>query len=148
MNKLFIILFTFLSFISCKKDSTHKLKYLVEFEKVPEYGYSNQMSLLVSPVYPEDNLGPAISPRIADKNREWDYEYWELSNGDKIQFGFGYLTKGYVYKLYIYIDDELVSYKEVAVVERLGSPEHVILDEYGLDDKSGDKYIDFTFNEE
>ena len=124
---LFLSLITFM-FISCKKEpKMHKIKYRIEFIQTPDFGNTDWIELTAGPVYEtEYNKGDqfaSISPEIASVNREWEYDY---------------------YRLYVYIDGDLVSSK------RVYQDDNGIIDvdeNYGIDDDSNGQYITFTYYE-
>jgi hypothetical protein len=144
---LFLSLITFM-FISCKKEpKMHKIKYRIEFIQTPDFGNTDWIELTAGPVYEtEYNKGDqfaSISPEIASVNREWEYDYWQLVSGDEVTFGL-WTAKDYYYRLYVYIDGDLVSSK------RVYQDDNGIIDvdeNYGIDDDSNGQYITFTYYE-
>ena len=154
MRKLLYI-FILLSFVftSCKKEpKSHRIKFQITFLELPSYGTSNYLEVTAQPCYygeynnSVDENGNLIQPYI-DYNQAsdglWEYEYWQLKDGDKVMFS---LTAqlDYWYELRVFIDDVEVSYKKVKVSEHTYFAVED-LEESGWDDTPGDSYIDFTY---
>ena len=143
---LFLSLIVFM-FTSCKKEpKMHKIKYEITFIQTPDYGYTNWMELGVTPAYygdyNYDPQNPSINYDIA-KTGHWDYEYWELKDGDKVSFTL-WTAPGYYYEMRIYIDGTEVSYKKLYSD---GSGTTDIEAESGWNDSTTDTYIEFTYYE-
>jgi hypothetical protein len=143
-NILYYILITLISFptISCKKQpNLHKIKYELDFHQVPNYGYTNFLELGATPCYQgEYNYSqewPAIDYDIA-KSGHWDYEYWELKDGDLVTFSL-WAANDYYYDMRIYIDGEEVSYKKMYGTQ--------VIEQSGIDDATSDIQITFTYYE-
>jgi hypothetical protein len=147
-TKIFFIILTTIVLISCKKEERlHRIKYVIEFIQTPDFGYTNWLELTVTPVYQtEYNYGehfPSLSPSFASASRRWEYDYWEMKDGDMVELGL-WTAKDYYYKLYVYIDDVEVSYKKVFIDDE---GQYDIVEETGLDDNLNDNNITFRYSE-
>jgi len=117
-NLIYIVLITLISFFttSCSKEpKNHKIIYEIEFHQTPSFGYTNWMDLSVTPSYigeyNNDTQNPAINYEIAN-NGHWKYEYWQLNDGDNVNFLL-LTAEGYYYTMTISIDGYQVSSKKI-----------------------------------
>jgi hypothetical protein len=78
------------------------------------------------------------------KSGHWDYEYWDLQDGDEIMF-YMWAQLGYLYEMRLYIDDVEVSYKKIKISDS-DYFAYTVLDESGID-IDGDDNIQFIYNE-
>lgn len=155
MTKYILILITLvtLTLTSCrKKVSYHKIKYQVTFLEIPDWFNSNHIEVYAKPSYIGDyngdvnEYGNPIAPYInynQTKDGLWEYEYWQLQDGDKVTF---YLLAqlDYHYEIRIFIDDVEVSYMRV-MISGTDYYDIIELEQNGLDDKLGDGFIEFTY---
>ena len=72
-------------FSSCKKENYHKVRFHIEFIDVTEGGYSNFINVGCSPYY-DDEEEPTLYLSLIEPGYEWDYEYWQLQDGEKVSF--------------------------------------------------------------
>lgn len=139
----YVILSTLiLTVTSCKKEPRmHKITYDITFIETPSYGYTNFMELGCTPAYMGDYnydpQNPSINYDIA-KSGHWDYEYWELKDGDKVHFSL-WAADGYYFEMRVFIDGSEVSYKKM-----YGS---TIVEEYGINNSDLSSSIEFTYYE-
>lgn len=114
LNKIFFITVTaiIVLFSSCQKheENFHKLRFHLSFKEVPPTGFSNSIEVLCSPDYDDD---PAeIYAKYTTEGYEWDYEFWQLKDGDEVQF----IVRPQLYYWFVmevYIDDVLISSREM-----------------------------------
>lgn len=113
-NLIYLIIFVFtFSLTSCKKENYHKVKYELEFIEGCQFGYSDMIDVNCLPHY-NDSLSdiPFLNKEDIEPGYKWKYEYWQLSNNDKVIFTV-MPQQGYHFIMRVYIDDKLVSYREV-----------------------------------
>ena len=143
MKKILILLLIIIGFTSCKKKETfHKIGYEITFLDKPSYGSSNFFDVSAKPF--DANNPPSIDRTTT---KVWKYEYYQLKDGDKVQFGaFGQLD--YYYEMRVYIDDKEVSYLR-AVVGHYNYYATSIEEKHGLNDETSDTspYIEFVYHE-
>ena len=135
---IFIIL---LSFTSCKKESFHKIRFEVEFIQDCENCYADVFAVNCTPHYSDQE--PAISASMVTTGFVWHYEYWMLEDGDEVKFAVSPTGDEYQYRMNVYIDDVLVSYREC-----YGPYGTIVIDEWGLNNSSLESgVIEFTYYE-
>ena len=135
------------TFSSCKKfnEDYHRVRFHIEFIEVTEGGYSNFIDVGCEPYY-EDEENPKLNLNLIEPGYEWDYEYWQLKNGDKVSFII-MPQQGYRFIMSVYIDDIMVSYKEIQNFYG-GYYATTVLDEGGINNVSEDMaYIEFIYYE-
>ena len=137
---LYFVLISFLLF-SCKKENNHKIKFEVEFIQDCDNCYADYFAINCTPHYSEDE--PSFSASQVTTGFVWDYEYWQLKDGDKVKFAVSPTGDGYQYRMNIYIDGELVSFREC-----YGPYGTVIIDEGGINNSQVESgVIEFTYYE-
>lgn len=148
-----MLILTF-GFTSCKKEpKLHKIKYQVTFIEIPSWYNSNAIDVTAVPCYygdynnDVDENGNVIEPYI-DYNQTqdglWEYEYWQLQDGDKVRFHLS-AQLSYYYELRVFIDGVEVSYKKIKISDD-NYYQVIDLEESGLDDTPGDSDIDFVYH--
>lgn len=137
---LYFVLISFLLF-SCKKENNHKIKFEVEFIQDCDNCYADYFAINCTPHYSEDE--PSFSASQVTTGFVWDYEYWQLKDGDKVKFAVSPTGDGYQYRMNIYIDGELVSFREC-----YGPYGTVVIDEGGINNSQVESgVIEFTYYE-
>ena len=154
MKKTLLVLLISI-FISCKKEKTlHKIKYQITFLEIPDWFNSNYIEVKASPVYQGEynnsvnENGVPIGPYInynQTKDGLWEYEYWELKDGDEVYFDL-WAQLYYHYEVRIYIDNIEVSYKRVKISDS-NYFEVLDLETKGMDNTPNNANIEFTFKE-
>jgi len=135
---LFLITF---SLFSCKKENYHKVRFEVVFIQDCDNCYADYFAVNCTPHYTDEE--PGISASQVITGYTWDYEYWKLEDGDKVIFTVSPTGDEYQFRLNVYIDDQLVSYREC-----YGPYGTVVLDEWGLNNTEADiAQIEFTYYE-
>jgi|688.fasta_scaffold185571_2 hypothetical protein len=111
---IYFLVFVFsLTLTSCKKVNDHKVKFEIEFIEDCQYGYSNNIDVICKPHKNEVQSDiPYINKENIKPGFVWKYEYWELHDGDKVLFTV-MPQQGYHFIMKVYLDDKLVSYREV-----------------------------------
>jgi len=148
---LYILVLSFLTVftVSCKKEPKyHKIKYQITFLELPSFGSSNYLEVQATPAYQNEYNYDTDAPYITyDQTKDglWEYEYWELQDGDEVYF-FLWAQLDYHFELRIFIDDVEVSYKRIKISDSNYFSALEIEDE-GWDDSPGDQSIDFTYHE-
>lgn len=148
-----VLVISTIFFVSCEKETnTHKIKYQIKFLELPMYGVSNYLEVEASPSYLGEynnslnSYGNLIKPYIDNSQAQdslWEYEYWELKNGDYVEFNL-LAQLDYHYELRVFIDDVEVSYKRVKIHDsQYFGIEHI--ETLGLDNTPNDSSIDFIF---
>jgi hypothetical protein len=118
------------------------MTYEITFHEVPEYGYTNVIELGMLPAYMgeynNDPQNPSINYDMVKNSRHWDYEYWELQDGDKVEFI--PITQGnWYYTMSITIDGTEVSSKTIY--------SGGLIEQSGWNDSDTNSYIEFIYNE-
>lgn len=106
-----ITIISFITLISCNKHEQdfHKVRYHLTFHQVPQPGNSNALDVVCTPYYDED---PAkIFKEIVTPGYEWDYEFWQLTNGQEVKFIVN-PQLSYWFTMEVYIDGTLMSSRE------------------------------------
>jgi len=146
MKKILLLILTVLTiFSSCKKDDYHNVKFHIEFIEDCENGYSDGIEVSCSPHYSDEE--PTIYKQLIDEGYEWDYEYWQLKDGDRVIFTV-LPQQGYRFIMSIYIDDVLISYREIKT-HYGGYYATTVEDEWGLNNESDEDMgiIEFYYYE-
>lgn len=135
--------------VSCKKQpKNHKVRYVIDFIEVPHWASSNFIEVGALPSYQNEYNYDTIAPYITyddTKTGHWEYEYWELKDGDEIYFNvWGQLD--YYYEMRVFIDDVEVGYKKIKVSET-DYFAYTVIEESGFDDDLGDTDITFTYHD-
>jgi hypothetical protein len=139
-NFIYFIIITF-SLLSCKKENYHKIKYEVVFIQDCDNCYADFITVTCKPQDPEKKLG--ITASKVTTGYVWSYEYGGLKDGDKVVFSVGPTGLEYRFKISVYIDDKLISYREC-----YGPNGVLVLDEWGLNNSKADMaVIEFIYNE-
>lgn len=128
INKLFhymVIFITLFIITSCQKESFHKIKFEVEFIQDCQDCIADYFHINCTPKYADEDPKLCVS-QISD-GYVWDYEYWALRDGDRVNFSVLPTAEGYQYRMNIYIDGVLVSYREC-----YGESGSEVIDEWGL----------------
>ena len=130
MKKILILLLIIIGFTSCqKKEVLHKVGFEVTFLDKPRYGSSNFFDVYPYPYDP--NNRPQIDREVT---KVWKYEYYQLKDGDKVEFvAAGQLD--YYYEMRVYIDDVEVSYLR-AVVSHYNYYATLVEERRGLSDET------------
>jgi hypothetical protein len=109
----FLVLVFSLTLTSCKKVNDHKVKFEIEFIEDCQDGYSDMIDVICKPSYNDEQSDiPSINKENIKPGFVWKYEYWELRDGDKVLFTV-MPQQGYHFIMKVYLDDKLVSYREV-----------------------------------
>ena len=138
---LVLILFTFFGLSSCQKETYHRIKFEVVFIQDCSNCFADYFAITVEPHYPDDT--PSFSASDVTTGYVWNYEYWALKDGDKVTFGVSPTGEEYHFRLNVYIDGILVSYREC-----YGPYGTVIIDEGGINNtQSETATIEFTYYE-
>tara|TARA_R110001592_G_scaffold104103_5_gene293057 strand:- start:13136 stop:13579 length:444 start_codon:yes stop_codon:yes gene_type:complete len=133
-----------LVFSSCTKEEQHRVRFNLVFIDDCDAGFSNHINVGCSPSY--DNDPPRIWKSLIEPGYEWNYEYWVLQNGQNIEFLVS-PQQGYHFIMNVYIDDELISSREILTAYG-GYYGTTVLDESGLNNYVGDMArISFTYVE-
>jgi len=146
IKRFLFYLFIFITlslFNSCKKENFHKIKFEVEFIQDCDncIGY-NVVLVGCKPKYIGDEIEEIDTQNIYD-GFVWDYEYWELVDGDEVSFSVQPINPGYVYEIRVYIDGEMVSYRKCR-----GPHGNDVIDEWGLNNSGVEMgVIKFTYYE-
>jgi len=148
-NFLFLVL-TVSTLFSCEKyqPTFHKIKYEITLiEGADPVGSPILNDVTCKPFYKED--GEPVFPTIVEQvPYTWDYEYWQLVDGEPVSFSFS-PTADYMFKMSIYIDDVLVSWKIVDTDNSGNYYAYQGVDQGGLDESGKPDYpvIKFTYKE-
>lgn len=135
-----LIIFIF-SLSSCKKKDYHKIKFEVVFIQDCDNCFADYFAVNCTPHYSDEE--PAISASDVTTGYVWKYEYWQLKDGDKVKFAVSPTGDSYHFKMNVYVDDQLVSYREC-----YGPYGTVVIDQGGINNslvESG--VIEFTYFE-
>ena len=99
------------TFSSCKKfnEDYHRVRFHIEFINGCEAGFSNFIEVDCKPDYSNDE--PVLPLSVIEPGYEWDYEFWQLKDGDEVKFSV-LPQQGYRFIMSVYVDEELVSYRE------------------------------------
>lgn len=152
MKVSFILILVCVILTSCKKDNLHKIKFQITFLEIPEWYQSNMIEVYLNPYYSgkynysTNENGVPIAPSIdyeMTTDGLWEYEYWELKNGDRVTFSIWGQLK-YHYELRVFIDEKEVSYKRIKISNQ-NYNSSIGYEENGRDDTPGDGVIDFIF---
>lgn len=136
-----LVLVSLLSFTSCKKENNHKIKFEVEFIQDCDNCYADYFAVNCTPHY--SNEKPGITASYVTTGYVWDYEYWQLKDGEKVTFSVSPTGEGYHFKMNVYIDDKLVSYREC-----YGPYGTVVIDQGGINNSTVESgVIEFIYNE-
>lgn len=140
----YILIFLFV-FNSCQKEDNelHRLKFEIEFVSTPEFGVSSMVEILTcEPNYTDEET--RIYEQYIEPGYIWTYEFWELNQNQKISFGF-WCQNEYHFIMRIYVDDILLSSKEMVGVDESGSS-YYSLNDWGLNDVKNElPKIEFTY---
>lgn len=137
---VFIIIF-FFGLNSCNKETYHRVKFEVVFIQDCDNCYADYFAITCTPHYSDEE--PTLSASNVTTGYVWDYEYWVLKDGDKVVFNVSPTGSEYHFRLNVYIDGVLVSYREC-----YGPLGTVILDEGGINNtQSETATIEFTYYE-
>lgn len=139
---IYVVLIPFLLILSsCKKENYHKIKFEVEFIQDCENCFADYFAVNCTPHYSDEE--PGISASQVTTGYVWDYEYWALKDGDKVVFSVSPTGAEYHYRMNVYIDGVLVSYREC-----YGPYGTVVIDEGGLNNSQQEMgLIEFTYYE-
>lgn len=139
---IYIVLISFLLILSsCKKENYHKIKFEVEFIQDCNNCYADYFAVNCTPHYSDEE--PGISASQVTTGYVWDYEYWMLEDGDEVKFAVSPTGSKYQYRMNVYVDDVLVSYREC-----YGPYGTVVIDEGGLNNSHVESgVIEFTYYE-
>ncbi len=148
--RIFFILFVGFFTYSCKKyqPNFHKIKYeVIVYEGSDPVGTPIMNSMLCKPFY-KDEEEPQFPTIIGQVPYTWDYEYWQLVDGEPVTFSFS-PTADYLFQIAIYIDGVLVSRK---VIDTSNSGDYYAyqgIEQEGLDNSGKPNYpvIEFTYHE-
>jgi hypothetical protein len=148
IKKIFYIVTILLTLFitnSCEKPTLHRIKYEIEFFEIPDAGLSNGVEILkCEPTYKEDVV--RIYKNYISPGYIWKYEYWELKSGQEVKFRF-WSQGSYHFTMKIYINEQLVSYKELVGSGTTGVS-YYLVSEGGINDVSNSlPEIIFTFVE-
>lgn len=137
----FILIFFSLFLSSCKKDNYHKIKFEVVFIQDCDNCYADYFAVNCTPHYSDEE--PGITASQVTTGYVWTYEYWKLKNNDKVVFSVSPTGEGYHYRMNVYVDDVLVSYREC-----YGPYGTVVIDQGGINNSQQDMgVIEFTYHE-
>lgn len=135
------------TFSSCKKfnEDYHRVRFHIEFINGCEAGFSNFIEVDCKPDYSNDE--PVLPLSVIEPGYEWDYEFWQLKDGDEVKFSV-LPQQGYRFIMSVYVDEELVSYREVQGVYG-GYYGTVVLDQGGINNADEDNMgiIEFIYYE-
>jgi len=141
MVKLISYLFLVLVVFSCKKQNLHKLKFKFEVIEDCQSCYSDYFSVSCKPRYSDQQ--PKIHAGQLETGSVWEYEYWELKDGDEVIFNVSPTGMSYTYRISVYVDDKIVSYREC-----YGPYGKTILTDWGLNNaKQDESLIKFYYYE-
>jgi len=144
---LVFVLISFLGLNSCQKETEnlHKVKFEIEFLNKPEIGVSNSVEILnCQPHYSEEEV--RIYNEYITSGYIWQYEYWELAENQNIEFRF-WCQNDYHFIMKVYIDDNLVSYKEMVGIDESGVNYHLV-NQWGVNNGIDNfPEIEFTYYE-
>jgi hypothetical protein len=106
-----IFLIGLITLSSCKKyePDFHKVRFHILFKQIPQPGSSNMIDVVCSPDY--DDEPPVLHKEVITPYYEWNYEYWELTDGDEVKFIVN-PQLSYWFIMSVYVDGELVSTRE------------------------------------
>jgi len=147
----YILLITLgLNFVSCQKEEIkfHKIKFEVNiFEGSDPTGVPVMNSMVCKPYY-KDDVEPTFPTILGQVPYTWDYEYWQLVDGEPVVFSFS-PTVDYMFEMVIYIDGVMVSRK---VIDTSNSGDYYAyqgIEQEGLDTSGKPNYpvIQFTYHE-
>jgi hypothetical protein len=129
------------TFSSCKKETYHRIKFEVEFIEDCDNCVADYFAINCTPHYSDEE--PGISASDVTTGYVWDYEYWALKDGDKVVFNVSPTGEEYHFKINVYIDGLLVSYREC-----FGPYGTVLIDQWGINNtQSENATIEFTYYE-
>lgn len=132
---------TLFTFNSCKKEINHQIRFEVEFIQDCDNCYADYFSIRLEPHYLDQK--PKIFASNITTGYVWKYEYWSLKDGDEVIFTVSPTGGEYRYKMNVYIDDILVSYREC-----YGPYGVILIDEWGLNNSNSENgTINFTYYE-
>ena len=113
-KKLFFVItiITTLLFSSCQKheENFHKVRFHLTFKQVPPTGVSDFIDVSCTPNYDEEP--PKIYKDYITEDYVWEYEFWQLKDGDKVEFIVNPQLY-YWFVMEVYIDNVMVSSREV-----------------------------------
>lgn len=139
-QKLFLSLLVLL-LLSCNKEKTHKVRFEVVFLEDCVSCMADFVDVLCTPSYSDQE--PEIHASHIVVDYRWYYEYWALKDGDKVVFSVLPTGDEYRFRLNIYIDDVLVSYRE-----SYGENGLTTIDQWGLNSGNyNTSTIEFIYNE-
>lgn len=137
----FILIFFSLFLSSCKKDNYHKIKFEVVFIQDCDNCYADYFAVNCTPHYSDEE--PGITASQVTTGYVWTYEYWKLKNNDKVIFSVSPTGEGYHYRMNVYVDDVLVSYREC-----YGPYGTVVVDQGGINNSQQEMgVIEFIYHE-
>ena len=140
-----------LTISSCKKEEIkfHKIKFEVTvFEGSKNGPNFPVMNSVVCKPYYKDEEEPIFPTVLGQVPYTWDYEYWQLVDGEPVVFSFS-PTVDYMFEMVIYIDGVMISRK---VIDTSNSGEYYAyqgIEQNGLDESGEPNYpvIKFTYHE-
>lgn len=137
----FVLVFLSLFLSSCKKNNYHKIKFEVVFIQDCDNCYADYFAVNCTPHYSDEV--PAIKAADVTTGYVWTYEYWKLENNNKVVFSVSPTGEGYHYRMNVYVDDALVSYREC-----YGPYGTVVIDQGGINNSQQEMgVIEFTYHE-
>jgi hypothetical protein len=143
----FLVVILTLGLTSCEKhdNNFHRVRFHLTFKEVPPVGASDFIEVNCSPNY--DNDPPVIYKDYITPGYEWDYEFWQLKNGDEVQFIVNPQLH-YWFVMEVYVDDVLVSTREVVTSSQTYYATETIF-QSGLnnDEETNFPVISFYYNE-
>ncbi len=99
----YLLVLLTITFSSCQKheENFHRVRFHLTFKEVPPVGVSDFIDVTCKPNY--ENEPPQIYKDYITPGYEWDYEFWQLKDGDKIEVNLKKgeiknITKGKIYK--------------------------------------------------
>ena len=114
LKKIFFITVTIVTVLltSCQKheENFHKVRFHLTFKQVPPVGSSDFIDVTCIPNYNDEP--PKIYKDYITENYEWDYEFWQLKDGDEVKFIVNPQLY-YWFDMEVYVDGVLVSSREV-----------------------------------
>lgn len=140
LKRFITLILLVLNLISCKKEAVkHKLKFEVVIIQNCDNCYADYFSVNCKPNYKDEP--PKMHASLTQTGYVWTYEYWSLKEGDNVYFSVVPTGSGYLYRMNVYIDNVLVSFREC-----YGTSGSIIVDSWGLNNIEQDvPVINFTF---
>ena len=129
------------TFSSCKKETYHRIKFEIEFIEDCDNCVADYFAINCTPHYSDEE--PVLPASEVVDGWVWTYEYWTLKDGDDVVFSVSPTGSEYRFKMKVYIDGMLVSYREC-----YGPYGTVIIDEWGINNTQQELgLIEFTYYE-